>query len=391
MGKKKSGPFSGQRIDPTSSKRHNFPTYFLIHRISSSNETSHNVSPFLVEKGITSSLGEVKSTKKLLYGDLLVEVESPKQAKQIVKLNALSSIPVSVNPHATLNSSKGVISCGELLNESVEKITEELNSQGVTHVRRITIRRDGHIYPTHSAVSSANVSDIRKLLAAGHSPAPVVQKSGMKALTAPVQRSVLTARGNTLHFLGTALPGNKREIISTKIKKQISYQEARKLIKAQTPTPGNSYVSAVKKSFSAPSVQTNLDASAVTCSKPSDSTATASPITNLPIPSSPSVATVSEEALASTDFTDFKLVTNRTKLKKDSPTKTNNIAKAEKISKFYTSRREVLNTVPTKDIICTHQSALKSLETKKPTSVDTQLLPMAVLPPLEKSFIISGI
>ncbi|GBN65758.1 hypothetical protein AVEN_24897-1 [Araneus ventricosus] len=123
-------------------------------------------------------------------------------------------------------------------------------------------------------------------------------------------------------------------------------------------------------------------------SKPSDSTAKASPpITNLPIPSSPSVAPVSEEALASPDFTDFQLVRNKKKLKKDSPTKTNNsIAKAEKISKFYTSSRcEVLNTVPTKDNICAHQSALKPSETKKPTSVDTQLLPMAVLPPLEKT------
>ncbi|GBN93464.1 hypothetical protein AVEN_52837-1 [Araneus ventricosus] len=112
------------------------------------------------------------------------------------------------------------------------------------------------------------------------------------------------------------------------------------------------------------------------------------PIANLPISASPSVAPFSKEALASSDFTDFKLVTNKKKkLKRDSPSKTNNsIAKAEKISKFYTSsRREVLNTVPTKDNICTHQSALKPFEIKKPTSVDTQLLPMAVLPPLEKT------
>ncbi|GBM07655.1 hypothetical protein AVEN_228156-1 [Araneus ventricosus] len=62
------------------------------------------------------------------------------------------------------------------------------------------------------------------------------------------------------------------------------------------------------------------------------------------------------------------------------------IAKAEKISKFYTSSRcEVLNTVPTKDNICAHQSALKPFESKKPTSDDTQFLPMAVLPPLEKT------
>ncbi|GBN65123.1 hypothetical protein AVEN_18931-1 [Araneus ventricosus] len=255
MGKRKTGPFSGQRIESTS-KRHTFPTYFIIHRISTSNETFHNVSPFLVEKGITSSVGEVKSTKKLRSGDLLVEVESPKQAKQIAKLNSLSTIPVTVNPRAT-----------------------------------------------------------------------------------------------------------------------------------QTPSPGNSYVSVAKKSISAPSADSNKDISTVSISKPSDSTARAlPPITNLPISASPSVVPASAEALASPDFTDFKLVTNRKKLKKDSPTKTNNsIAKAEKISKFYTSsRREVLNTVPTKDNICTHQSALKPFETKKPTCVDTQLLPMAVLPPLEK-------
>ncbi|GBO45177.1 hypothetical protein AVEN_56605-1 [Araneus ventricosus] len=110
------------------------------------------------------------------------------------------------------------------------------------------------------------------------------------------------------------------------------------------------------------------------------------PITNLPIPSSPSVVPVSEEALASPDFTDFKVVRNRKRLKKDSPTKTNhNITKAEKIAKFYTtSRREIINPIPTKDNISTHQSALKPSVIAKPTSVDIELLPMAVLPPLEK-------
>ncbi|GBN11550.1 hypothetical protein AVEN_246248-1 [Araneus ventricosus] len=93
------------------------------------------------------------------------------------------------------------------------------------------------------------------------------------------------------------------------------------------------------------------------------------------------------EALASPDVTDFTLVKSKKKLKKASPTKTNNtIAKAEKISKFYTtSHREVTKPISTKVNISTHQSALKPLATSKPTSVDTQLLPMAVLPPLEKT------
>ncbi|GBN28193.1 hypothetical protein AVEN_129294-1 [Araneus ventricosus] len=158
-------------------------------------------------------------------------------------------------------------------------------------------------------------------------------------------------------------------------------------IRRVTPTPGNSYVSVAKNSFSAPSVQKSPNVSAILSSKPSDSTAKASPsITNLPIPSSPSVAPVSEEALVSPDITDFKFVSNQKRLKRNSPTKINKtIAKAEKLAKFYsTSHLEVTNPIPTQDNISTHQSALKPFPTTKPASVDTELLPMAVLPPLEK-------
>ncbi|GBN64088.1 hypothetical protein AVEN_135943-1 [Araneus ventricosus] len=418
MEKRKSGPFSGQRIESTS-KRNNFPTYFIIHRISTSNETFHKVSPFLVEKGITSSVGEVKSSKKLRSGDLLVEVESPKQAKQIGKLNSLSTIPVTVNPHATLNSSKGVISCGELLNESVEKITEELSSQGVTHVRRITIRRDGQLLNTKHLILTFDSAKLPEHIKAGYMrlsvrtyiPNPLrcfkcqrfghsktscrgtltcarCAEVGHESTDCTRTEKCVNCKGEHTSFSRNCSAWKQeKEIISTKIKKQISCQEARKLIKSQTPTPRNSYVSVAKKSFSAPSVQKNPDIS-ICSSKPPDSIARASPpVTNFPISFSPSVAPVSEEALASPDFTDFKLVSNKKKLKGDSPTKTNNsIAKAEKISKFYTSsRREVLNTVPTKDDTCTNKSALKPFEIKKPTSVDTQLLPMAVLPPLEKT------
>ncbi|GBM49962.1 hypothetical protein AVEN_34930-1 [Araneus ventricosus] len=163
---------------------------------------------------------------------------------------------------------------------------------------------------------------------------------------------------------------------------------SRKLVKSQTPTPGNSYVSVAKKSISSHSADRNKDIATVSVSKPSDSTTRASPpITNSLISSTPSVAPVSEEALASPDFTDFKPVSNRKKLKKNSPIKTNNTnAKAEKIAKFYTtSHREVTNPIPTKDNKSTNQSALKPFETTKHSSVDIELLPMAVLPPLEQT------
>ncbi|GBN97324.1 hypothetical protein AVEN_34543-1 [Araneus ventricosus] len=393
-----------------------FPTFFVISRISSKNETFHGVSPFLVEKAITSSVGDVKATKKLRSGDLLVEVESPKQAKEISKLKSLSTIPVTVKPHATLNSSKGVISCGELLNESEEKITEELKNQGVIHVRRITIRRDGQLLNTKHLILTFDSNKLPENIKAGYMrlsvrtyiPNPLrcfkCQRFGLWKTSC---RGTLTCarcaevghestdcirtekcvncKGEHTSFSRNCFAWKQeKEIISTKIKKQISYQEARKLVKSHTPTPGNSYVSAVKKS-TAPSTQTNQDISADSTSKQSVPIPSTPPaITNLSNPSIPSVAPLCENTSASPDLTDFKLDSKK-KLKKDSPSKTNSISTAEKISKFYTtSSPKVTNAIPTKDNISTHKSTFKPLETTKPTTVDIELLPMAVLPPLEK-------
>ncbi|GBN25131.1 hypothetical protein AVEN_220667-1, partial [Araneus ventricosus] len=417
MGKKKSGPFSGQRIDTSSFKRNNVPTFFVIERISEKNETFHGVSPFLVEKAITCSVGHVKSTRKLRSGDLLVEVESPKQANEISKIKSLSTIPVTVKPHATLNSSKGVISCGELLNESEEKITEELNSQGVIHVRRITIRRDGQLLNTKHLILTFDSNKLPEHIKAGYMrlsvrtyiPNPLrcfkcqrfghsktscrgtltcarCAEVGHESTDCTRTEKCVNCKGEHTSFYRNCFAWKQeKEIITTKIKKQISYQEARKLVKSQTPTPGNSYVSVAKKSISSNSADRNKDIANVSLSKPSDSTIRASPpITNSLISSAPSVAPVSEEALASPDFTDFKPVSNRKKLKKNSPTKTNNTI-VENIPRIYTtSHLEVPNSITTKDKISTHQSALKPSVIAKPTSVDIELLPMAVLPPLEK-------
>ncbi|GBL75179.1 hypothetical protein AVEN_194425-1 [Araneus ventricosus] len=168
MGKRKSGPLSGQQIASSFSKVPNFPTFFMIKRNSTSNETFHTVSPFLVEKAITATVGDVKSTKKLRSGDLLVEVQSRKQSEQIVKLKTFSNIPVTVSPHASLNYSKGVITCGELLNVPTEEILKELQGQGVSHVRRISIRRDGQLLNTKHLILTFDSAKLPEHIKAGY-------------------------------------------------------------------------------------------------------------------------------------------------------------------------------------------------------------------------------
>ncbi|GFQ69567.1 uncharacterized protein TNCT_629561 [Trichonephila clavata] len=110
--------------------------YFIM----SKTDTFSNVSPFLVEKGITSSVGEVKTLRKMRSGDLFIEVSSSKQALAFASLKRLPHFDVNVKPHASLNFSRGVISAADLYNVSTEEILENMADQKVCGVKRITIR-----------------------------------------------------------------------------------------------------------------------------------------------------------------------------------------------------------------------------------------------------------
>ncbi|GBM17936.1 hypothetical protein AVEN_111087-1 [Araneus ventricosus] len=162
MGPLKQPPFSGQSADQIYDK------FFIIKRVSEKNENVVNVSPFLVEKAITGSVGIVTSTKLMRSGDLLVEVASRQQAQQIRKLHSLSTISVSVKPHETLNSAKGVNTCGRLLNLSLEEIALELSGQDVKDVRRINIRRDGELVPTKHFILTFNTPRLPEYIKAGY-------------------------------------------------------------------------------------------------------------------------------------------------------------------------------------------------------------------------------
>ncbi|KAG7196422.1 hypothetical protein KM043_018878, partial [Ampulex compressa] len=77
---------------------------------------------------------------------------------------------IKVSPHPTLNTSRGVITCQDLLNCSVEEITENLKAQGVINVKRIKSRKEGVWHNTASLILTFNTPDIpEKIKAAMYS------------------------------------------------------------------------------------------------------------------------------------------------------------------------------------------------------------------------------
>ena len=70
--------------------------------------------------------------------------------------------------HKTLNSSRGVIRCRELSNLSEAEIRDELKTQGVVEVHRVTVKKEGKVIPTNTLFVIFNRPDMPKEIKVGY-------------------------------------------------------------------------------------------------------------------------------------------------------------------------------------------------------------------------------
>ncbi|GFX80869.1 putative RNA-directed DNA polymerase from transposon BS [Trichonephila clavipes] len=82
-------------------------------------------------KAIQGIGGDPKSVKKLRSGDLLIETLSALQTKSFLLAKTFLDCPLTVSPHKSLNSSRGVISEPDLIFTPETEILEEFSGQGV--------------------------------------------------------------------------------------------------------------------------------------------------------------------------------------------------------------------------------------------------------------------
>ncbi|XP_055928542.1 uncharacterized protein LOC129959679 [Argiope bruennichi] len=125
------------------------------------------MSPFLIQKYIQSTAGNVTSVKKLRSGDLLIETATPKQSEQLLAIKNFGDAPIEVSGHKTLNYTRGVISSMDLTMVSDEEFVSELQSFRVTSARRITLKRDGKIIPTKHVILTFATHVLPRKITAG--------------------------------------------------------------------------------------------------------------------------------------------------------------------------------------------------------------------------------
>lgn len=108
---------------------------------------------FLIDKAFTGILGQDHGCKikALRSGLLLIEVDQKRQADQLLATKKLASIDVTIEPHKTLNTSKGVVFCDKLANMSDDEVLIELQEKNpdVKEVYRVKNKRQGNEVSTN--------------------------------------------------------------------------------------------------------------------------------------------------------------------------------------------------------------------------------------------------
>ncbi|GFS74389.1 uncharacterized protein TNCV_969941 [Trichonephila clavipes] len=254
-------------------------------------ETFTSISPFLIEKDFTSSIGEVKSIRKMPSGDLFLEASSAKQATALPNLQKLAHLDVTVAPHANLNFSRGVISPADFLHVSTEEIKENMKAQKVCDVRRITIRRDGQVLNTKHLILTFSTPDLPQTVKMAYIRCPVrpyipnplrcfqcqrlghsktvcrgqptcsrCAEVGHDSADCKAKERCVNCKGDHSSFSRSCPTWLlEKEITAVKIKDKISYPEARRVVSSRTPVSGKSYASVTRKTYISTAIQ--VDAS----------------------------------------------------------------------------------------------------------------------------------
>ena len=140
-------------VDPDSDNDipDHFPKFLVIHGTDDSKPLK-KLSPFAIQKGIQGIAGIPEKVQRLRSGDILVEVSRRSHSTNLLQSKMLVDVPVRISPHRSLNSTKGVIRSRDLIDCDEEEILDNLRPQGVTCVKKISLRRDGNIRNTGTII-----------------------------------------------------------------------------------------------------------------------------------------------------------------------------------------------------------------------------------------------
>lgn len=150
-----------------SKKQECFPRFHVMHS-ENENTTMRKMSPFLVSKCLSNLIGAGYKAQKMSNGDLLIEVKDKTQCDKLLKVDKIGDTAVTVSPHRSMNTVRGVISEADLLDLTENELLEGFHEQNVIKVQRIVIRRDNKEIPTKHIVLTFGTTVLPETVEAGY-------------------------------------------------------------------------------------------------------------------------------------------------------------------------------------------------------------------------------
>jgi hypothetical protein len=278
--RKKDGSSSDSQEDEEEASPSNtstaWPRFWILASQQGSPEVT-TVSPFVIEKTLQGCIGTAKMIKKLRSGVLLVEVGREAQAVSLQRLTMIASIPISVTPHRSLNSCKGVVRSYDLAQMNEAELLSELQSQNVTEVRGISVTKEGMRRRTSTTIVTFAQPTLPASLKAGYLSIPVLQffpnplrcfkcqkyghHQSLCKHPAACPRCGQAAHGDDpctgpphcINCSGAHSTFDKmcpkwlheKEITKIKVSQNLSFPDARKIVEGRQPTQGRSFAAVV--------------------------------------------------------------------------------------------------------------------------------------------------
>ena len=117
----------------------------------------------------------IKNVTFLRSGDLLVECATRAQSTNLQKAKLLGNIEIKVYPHKTLNSCRAILRDPRRYFSDMSEfdMIGEFRSQGVTNVRRFTIRKNGEIIHTNTYLLTFSLTTPPHSIKAGFVSVPL--------------------------------------------------------------------------------------------------------------------------------------------------------------------------------------------------------------------------
>ena len=129
-------------------------------------------SPFKINRELIRILGaEPHGVTKQRSGDLMVELHSKEQERKLENVSSFLDVPVTVRPHKSLNTSRGVIKHSDFQDCTEEEFVDEFPD--VIHARRIHVRKGDVRIPTNTIILTFDCPKPPTSLRAGYLTVPV--------------------------------------------------------------------------------------------------------------------------------------------------------------------------------------------------------------------------